>query len=235
VDEPITAILLKNFCGLVNGISQVKNLLIVRMIVGWMPRTTKESYFKLLLNSVLVQAIVATILLLLFVMPIEPGFAAPAIAHPANLANSQINRILIPMALFSFSGSRPDHLGVENGKLSPCPDSPNCVSSQSDDAEHGIAALSYKSSPEQVMAELKQIVSNMPRTEIISDRPDYLYVEFTSSLMGFVDDVEFYLNPEQHVVEVRSASRLGKSDMGVNRKRVESIRTELDKIESDLA
>jgi uncharacterized protein (DUF1499 family) len=136
------------------------------------------------------------------------------------------------MALFSFSGSRPDYLGVENGKLSPCPDSPNCVSSQSDDAEHGIKALSYKGTPEQAIAELKQIVSNMSGTKIISDRPDYLYVEFTSSLMGFVDDVEFYVNPEQNVVEVRSASRLGKSDMGVNRKRVEAIRSELDKIEA---
>jgi uncharacterized protein (DUF1499 family) len=169
---------------------------------------------------------------MLIFLPIALGPAAPAIAAPLNLANSHLSRSIVPMAIFSFSGSRPDYLGVENGKLSPCPGTPNCVSSQSNDAEHEIAPLSYSGKPEQVIAELKQIISNLPRTAIIEERPDYIYVEFTSSLMGFVDDVEFYVDPERHVVEVRSASRLGESDMGVNRQRIEAIRAELDQLEA---
>ncbi|AFY70114.1 hypothetical protein Pse7367_1838 [Thalassoporum mexicanum PCC 7367] len=177
-------------------------------------------------------SIISVACLLLFA-PIAPSLAA--IAPPLNLAHSPITQLSVPMALFSFSGSRPNYLGIEDGKLSPCPGTPNCVSSQSDDAEHGIAPLKYNNSPEQAIAELKQIIGNMKGTEIISDRADYLYVEFTSSLMGFVDDVEFYINPEQNVVEVRSASRLGESDMGVNRKRVEAIRAELNKLEAQEA
>ena len=58
-------------------------------------------------------------------------------------------------------------------------------------------------------------------------KPDYLYAEYSSALFGFVDDVEFYFPPETHIIHVRSASRLGHSDLGVNRKRIEAIRARL--------
>ena len=74
------------------------------------------------------------------------------------------------------------------------------------------------------MANLKQMVQAMPRTKIVKETNNYLYVEFASKLMGFVDDVEFYLDNDNQTIQVRSASRLGESDLGVNRQRIEAIR-----------
>lgn len=130
-----------------------------------------------------------------------------------------------------FAGKRPNNLGVRDGKLAPCPTSPNCVSSQSLDTLHKIEPLTYSSSPEKALADLKQVIQSLPRTQIITESADYLYAEFKSALMGFVDDVEFYLDRNANVIHVRSASRLGQSDLGVNRKRVETIRAKLDELQ----
>ncbi|WP_413200775.1 DUF1499 domain-containing protein [Nostoc piscinale] len=126
-----------------------------------------------------------------------------------------------------FAGKRPNNLGVNNGRLAACPNSPNCVSSQSSDAIHQIAPLTFNTSPEEAIANLKSIIQSLPRTTIITETPDYLYAEFKSALMGFVDDVEFYLDREANIFHVRSASRLGQSDLGINRKRIETIRAGL--------
>ncbi|MDZ7991823.1 MAG: DUF1499 domain-containing protein [Nostoc sp. EfeVER01] len=123
-----------------------------------------------------------------------------------------------------FAGKRPNNLGISNGKLASCPNSPNCVSSQSPDASHQIAPLTFTSTPEEAITNLKQIIESLPRTKIITESQDYLYAEFKSALLGFVDDVEFYLDRNANVIHVRSASRLGQSDLGVNRKRIETIR-----------
>lgn len=124
--------------------------------------------------------------------------------------------------MFNFSGSRPDNLGVNNGTLAPCPGTPNCVNSQSNDEKAKIAPL-----PAVPISQIKAVVESMEKTKIITETNDYLYAEFASKLMGFVDDVEFYLDNNAGVVHVRSASRMGKSDLGVNRSRVEKIRAEL--------
>ncbi|MGK7937895.1 MAG: DUF1499 domain-containing protein [Xenococcaceae cyanobacterium] len=125
--------------------------------------------------------------------------------------------------MFNFSGTRPDDLGVNNGKLKPCPGTPNCVSSQSDNSQEKVEPL-----PAVPISEVKKIVDNMERTTIIKETDNYLYAEFKSKLMGYVDDVEFYLDPNENVIHVRSASRLGKSDLGVNRARVEEIRAKIN-------
>ncbi len=130
-----------------------------------------------------------------------------------------------------FAGTRPDNLGVYSGRLAPCPSSPNCVSSYSQNAEHGITSLSYDSEPAMAIANLKQIIESMPRTDIIKEDENYLYAEFTSKIMGYVDDVEFYVDKDANVIQVRSASRLGESDLGVNRKRVETIREKLNELQ----
>ncbi|MBW4571117.1 MAG: DUF1499 domain-containing protein [Tolypothrix carrinoi HA7290-LM1] len=130
-----------------------------------------------------------------------------------------------------FAGKRPNNLGVNSGKLAPCPNSPNCVSSQSSDVGHSIAALSYSSTPEEAIAKLKSVIQSLSRTKIITESNDYLYAEFKSALMGFVDDVEFYLDRKANVIQVRSASRLGQSDLGVNRKRIETIRAKLAEVQ----
>jgi uncharacterized protein (DUF1499 family) len=148
-----------------------------------------------------------------------PAASANSLTHTLNSA------IATPMALFSFSGTRPTNLGVTNGKLLDCPNSPNCVSSQSTDAEHKIAPLTYTGDPAKALTDLKAVIESLPRTKIITAEGNYIYAEFTSKLMGYVDDVEFYLNADKGIIEVRSASRLGQSDLGVNRDRIETIRT----------
>ncbi|HZG37979.1 MAG TPA: DUF1499 domain-containing protein [Nodosilinea sp.] len=137
-----------------------------------------------------------------------------------------------PMGALPFignmAGDRPTNLGVKAGKLAPCPSSPNCVISQGDaDAEHAIAPLAYSGDPAAAMARLVAVVKAMPRTAVVESTDSYLYTEFTSQWMGYVDDVEFYLDPDASAIQVRSASRLGQSDLGVNRKRVEAIRQAL--------
>ncbi|MGL5833423.1 MAG: DUF1499 domain-containing protein [Waterburya sp.] len=124
--------------------------------------------------------------------------------------------------MFNFTGTRPSNLGVKDGKLAACPGTPNCVNSQSNDAQSKIDAL-----PGVSIAELKKVVTAMTGATVIEEKDNYLYAEFKSKLMGYVDDVEFYLDSGTNSVQVRSASRLGKSDLGVNRKRVEEIRSKL--------
>ncbi|WP_267384005.1 DUF1499 domain-containing protein [Cyanobacterium sp. uoEpiScrs1] len=124
--------------------------------------------------------------------------------------------------MFNFSGVRPINLGVKARKLSPCPGTPNCVNSQSSTPRFRIAPF-----PPISIAELKKVIKDMERTRIIEETENYLYAEFKTKLMGYVDDVEFYLDPNENVIHVRSASRLGKFDLGVNRQRIEKIRTKL--------
>lgn len=129
-----------------------------------------------------------------------------------------------------FSGKRPDNLGVKDGQLAGCPESPNCVCSHLTqvDKVHSIDPITYNSTPAEALAKLKSIVKAMPKTQIITESTNYFYAEFTSNLMGYVDDVEFLVYENPKVIHVRSASRLGKSDLGVNRKRVEEIRAKFN-------
>lgn len=125
------------------------------------------------------------------------------------------------------SGSRPDNLGITNGLLADCPSKPNCVNSQAADEDHAIAAFTYEGSREAAFDHLKKAISSCDRMTIVEEKDDYLHVECTSAIMRYVDDVEFYF-PEEKVIQVRSASRLGYSDLGVNRDRVEHLRTLFD-------
>jgi uncharacterized protein (DUF1499 family) len=117
--------------------------------------------------------------------------------------------------------------GLEDGKLRPCPESPNCVTSLSTDPVHGIAPLTYAGDAEEGMRLLKAAMTHMPRTRIVTEEGRYLHVEFTTRLMRFVDDVEFLIHEDGGRIDVRSASRVGQGDMGTNRKRVENIRAVL--------
>jgi uncharacterized protein (DUF1499 family) len=132
--------------------------------------------------------------------------------------------IVLSVMLAGCSGVRPANLGVKDGKLAPCPASPNCVSSQSADKEHAVAPLSYATSAPQAMADLKKVILGMKRARIVGEQGSYLHAEFTSALWRFVDDVEFYFDDAAKLIHVRSASRLGRSDLGVNRKRMEELR-----------
>ncbi len=135
---------------------------------------------------------------------------------------------IVTTILAACAGERPDHLGVSDGKLTECPSSPNCVSSQSVDVAHRIAPLVFKDEPEPAFARLKQILADRDDTTIIEEGPGYLRVEFHTLL--FVDDGEFLLDVEHQVIQVRSASRKGYSDLGKNRKRMEEIRQSFTEI-----
>jgi uncharacterized protein (DUF1499 family) len=114
--------------------------------------------------------------------------------------------------------------GVTDGELSPCPKSPNCVSSLSEDQSHHVEPLNYEVSQEEAREKLISVINSMKRSEIVTAEVNYIHAIFKSALFGFVDDVEFAFDEQRKVIDVRSASRTGYSDLGVNRKRVEEIR-----------
>ena len=127
-----------------------------------------------------------------------------------------------------FSGTPPDNLGVKDGRLAPCKPTPNCVSSFADrasDPGHYVEPLRFKGDPDAAFVKLKAVVRGSERVTVVRDEPPYLYAEFKTKLMGFVDDVEFLLDPAAKAIDVRSASRLGRRDFGVNRERIESLRS----------
>ncbi|HSD60534.1 MAG TPA: DUF1499 domain-containing protein [Burkholderiales bacterium] len=130
------------------------------------------------------------------------------------------------MPLLSLGGSRPANLGVRDGRLAPCPASPNCVSSDADD-DHAVEPLRLALPAEKSWRAIREAVAALPRTAFVTETDDYLHAECQSALLGFVDDLELHLRPTEGIVAVRSASRLGHSDLGVNRKRVEGLRATL--------
>ena len=131
-----------------------------------------------------------------------------------------------------LAGTKPNNLGMATGQLLACPDTPNCVNSKSLDAEHKITPLTYTSSAEDAFNTLKTVVQSFKQSAITQETGNYIYAEFTIPVVGFVDDIEFLLDKEAQVIHVRSASRLGESDLGVNRKRIETIRAKFNQLQT---
>ncbi len=129
---------------------------------------------------------------------------------------------LVTVKMFS---QQPPSRGVKDGRLAACPDSPNCVSTQAVDTSQKMEPLPFQGTPRETLASLKSIVGKMPRTRLVAEGKGYLHYEFRSFLFRFVDDVEFFLDESASVVHFRSASRLGHSDFGVNRRRMEQVKT----------
>lgn len=134
---------------------------------------------------------------------------------------------ILGFAILSATAKRPENLGVIEGRLQPCPASPNCVSSQADDAPHFIEPIAFVGSPEDALERLKIVLRQLPRVQLITEKADYIHAEATSLLFRYVDDVEFYVDRQAGVIHCRSASRVGRSDLGVNRARIEKIRAAL--------
>ena len=128
------------------------------------------------------------------------------------------------MCLLGCAGRRPADLGLTDGRLAPCPGSPNCVSSQADETAHRVDPLAFDGEPTAAWQALIQVIEQLPRTRIVSRDDRYLHAECRSRLWGFVDDLEAALEPAAGVIHLRSAARLGHSDLGVNRRRIETIR-----------
>ncbi|MBN1261957.1 MAG: DUF1499 domain-containing protein [Anaerolineae bacterium] len=122
---------------------------------------------------------------------------------------------------------RPVGLGVTNGRLAPCPESPNCVSTWAQDEIHRMEPAPFATPAAQAHAKLLEIIHALPRTRIVTDTPTYVYAEFRTPTFYFIDDVEFVIDEEAGVIHFRSASRLGYSDLGLNRRRLEEISNQL--------
>jgi uncharacterized protein (DUF1499 family) len=142
--------------------------------------------------------------------------------------------LLLAARLGAFSGRAPDNLGVRDGKFKPPAAEPNSVSSQADlwpepaQLQYArIAPIAVAGDGNATIAKIAQVVEDLPGAQIVERRDDYLYARFTTSLLRFVDDVEFWFDPAAQVVQVRSASRVGRKDFGVNRARIENIRARL--------
>ena len=131
---------------------------------------------------------------------------------------------VILLATLNLMAKKPPNLGVVNGRLAPCPNSPNCVSTQAIDADHRMDAILFDDAPDQAIERLKAAIRAMPRMKIVTETEDYIHVEATSRLFRFVDDVEFFVDRKAKTIDFRSASRIGHSDFGVNRARMEQIR-----------
>ena len=123
-----------------------------------------------------------------------------------------------------LAGKRPDNLGVRNNKLAPCPNTPNCVCSQEKRRSHAVEPLSVSAPPGLAMEKVKTAVASIQGATIITSDANYLHAECKSQLLGFIDDLEVLWDEENQLCHVRSASRLGYSDLGANRKRVENLR-----------
>ncbi|MFN6531023.1 DUF1499 domain-containing protein [Nostoc sp. ChiSLP03a] len=133
-----------------------------------------------------------------------------------------ISSLILPGATWAVSS-----LGVDNGHLSSCPASNNCVVSQNADEKHAIDPIPYHVDRNAAREILLKVISVVPRTEIVEQTDNYIHALSKSRIFKFVDDVEFYLPPNESVIHLRSASRVGESDLGVNRRRAEQIRLAL--------
>lgn len=156
---------------------------------------------------------------LLALVLVSAGAVAAVVVHAALTRGDSL-----------LSWKRPAYLGVTDGRLARCRSTPNCVSSQADpgDAEHHIAPLAFKGGTLEAMAALRKALDGMERCTVVRHEANYLYAEFRSKLLGYVDDVEFTHDAKAGVIHVRSASRLGRRDFGVNRARVEAIRARIE-------
>lgn len=151
-----------------------------------------------------------------------------------KIMNKWLKRTLIGLAftmlfiggaleIMSLFSRKPKNLGVVDGRLAPCPDTPNCVSTQADDATHRMEPIRFSGSANAARQRLQEAVVRMKRARIVTMEDNYLHVEFRSALFRFVDDVEFLVDPDEQLIHFRSASRVGHSDLGVNRCRMTKI------------
>lgn len=134
---------------------------------------------------------------------------------------------VLHMPLLACAGKRPANLGISDSVLAPCPSSPNCVSSDAPEGAHQVPPFQLALPADEAWRAVREAVAELPRTRIVSETGDYLHAECRSAILGFVDDLELHLRPARGIIAVRSASRLGYSDMGVNRRRVEDLRAAL--------
>lgn len=154
----------------------------------------------------------------------------------ARAAVAVLGLIITFYGILFFKGMSSQGMKVstgffENNQLRPCPDKPNCVYTKSkpEDEEHYIAPLRVRKETYVLKNQLKVIGEKM-NFKLINEDESYLYFTFQSKLMGFVDDIEFFV--DNGYLHAKSASRVGHSDLGANRERIEKIFEEMEKLEN---
>jgi uncharacterized protein (DUF1499 family) len=128
------------------------------------------------------------------------------------------------VVLLTACGNNNVTTGIVDDRLTPCPDSPNCVSSDATDEEHRVDPYRLKATPEDAWRGLKEAIEAGERITIVTVDETYLHAEVRSAIFRFVDDTEFHLRASDGIIAIRSAARTGYGDLGVNRKRIEKIR-----------
>ena len=123
-----------------------------------------------------------------------------------------------------LSRHRPAEVGLDGDRLRACPPSPNCVCSEYEDVEAFIEPLTFKCEPQPALRSLVDYLEQEPNAEVVHWDESYVHAVFTTRFLKFADDVEFRVDPLERVIHVRSASRIGHSDMGANRERIEDLR-----------
>ena len=141
----------------------------------------------------------------------------------------RVGMFLLATGWLGCGGRMPDGLGADQNSFAPCPNKPNCVSSFASDEDHQIDALAVEGSAEAAWKGLQKLLEDTPRVELVASSDHYIHAVYISSVMRYRDDVEFLLLRGENEIAVRSASRVGYGDMGVNRNRIEAIRDELSK------
>ncbi len=132
--------------------------------------------------------------------------------------------LLLTLGLFQLVGPVPPELGVQGGSLAPCPAPAHCARADWPSAD-----------PEAALARLLPVLAALPRTQVLEHSGDYLHATCSSALFGFVDDLELYADPVAGVLQARSVSRLGDSDLGVNAKRLAALERALTAAEDAAA
>ncbi len=131
--------------------------------------------------------------------------------------------VFIGLALWASSANRPTNLGLADGHLRPCPPTPNCVATELAGSMQLMPPLAYTATQAEAKARLIEIVRGLPRSTLTEDQAAYIAAEFRTPGIGFVDDVEFRFDDSAKVLHFRSASRLGRHDLGVNRARMVAL------------
>lgn len=140
---------------------------------------------------------------------------------------------VVGLVFLSLGATRPSNLGVHNGRLAVCPDSPNCVSSQTRSPTHSMPPITYDGDSATAMQTLLDILSGMDGAQVVSSEAEYIHCEFSTPMFRFVDDVEFLLDADKSVIHFRSASRVGHSDFDNNRQRMNEIRSRFTEANND--
>ena len=141
--------------------------------------------------------------------------------------------ILASLLMFTGCTGKMPELGIENGRFKQCPRTPNCVNSQAKDKKHFIEPILITATPLEAKNYILKTLYELKVSKVIAVEDNYIRAEFVSKIFRFVDDVEFYFpdnDSKELLVQVRSASRVGYSDLGVNRKRIEQIRSKIKTI-----